>query len=341
MELFANFKVFIYLFISALLIALLWLWGIKRKASVISKLWSAANYKRMIDPSLKTRRMWRNIFFLAGVVFLFVALAGPQWGREKIISSASYSQAVIALDVSNSMLAQDFKPSRIESAKMMITMLLSQSLEQRLGLIAFTSQAYLQCPITTDTLALKNLTSGFSTTSVPVQGTSLASALELASQMLSPYAGKKAVVLITDGEDHHPKDIEHAISISRDNQINVIAVGIGNPEGELIPMPSAKGKEYKKDKEGNPVLTKLNEKVLKELAQKTGGVYIRYTGEQKTAGDILDQLELLDKTTDQKLKSFKYKNRYQIFLFISLICLITSILISLRKIEFKGKGKND
>ena len=341
MELFASYKVFIYLFFTALLIAAVLFLGKKRKNKIINLLFSAANYKRLVDASLKTRRKLRTIFFLIGLFFLFIALAGPQWGREKIEASAVYSQAVIALDVSNSMLAQDFKPNRLESAKIMINMLLSQSLQQRLGLVAFTSKAYLQCPITTDTLALKSLTSTFSTTSVPVQGTSLAEALELSAQMLSPYSGSKAVVLITDGEDHYPKDIQHAVSVARDNQIRVIAVGVGNAEGELIPIQSANGKEYKKDKNGNPVLTKLNEKVLKDLAQQTGGVYIRYNGEQKTATDILDQLDQLDKTTNKTLKLFKYKNRYQIALIFALICLVAAILIPLRKVDFKKKGKNE
>lgn len=340
MELFANLKVFIYLFFTALLIALLWLLGIKRKNKIINFLWSKENYKLLIDPSLKIRRKIKNFFFLLGLFFLFIALAGPQWGREKITAAATYSQAVIALDVSNSMLAQDFKPNRLESAKIMINMLLSQSSEQRLGLIAFTSKAYLQCPITTDTLALKSLTSSFSTENIPVQGTSLSAALELAAQMLAPYSGKKAIVLLTDGEDHFPQDLQHAASVAREHEINVIAVGIGKPEGELIPIKTAQGKEYKKDKQGNPILTKLNEQVLKDLAQQTGGVYIRYSGELKTANDVLDQLEQLDKTTDQKTKLFKYKNRYQISLFIALLFLITSILITLRKVEFRKRDKN-
>ena len=340
MELFANLKVFIYLFFTAMIVAVLWLFGIRRKNKIINLLWSKVNYKRLIDPTLAVRRKIKNILFLLGLFFLFVALAGPQWGREKIIASATYSQAVIAVDVSNSMLAQDFKPNRLESAKIMINMLLSQSAQQRLGLIAFTSKAYLQCPITTDTVALKNLASSFSTQSVPYQGTSISSALELSSQMLAPYSGKKAVVLLSDGEDHFPQDIQHAVSVARENEINVIAVGIGNPEGELIPIQTAQGKEYKKDKEGNPVLTKLNEKVLKELAHQTGGVYIRYNGEQKTATNILDQLAQLDKTTDQTTKLFKYKNRYQIALAMALFFLIASILISLRKVEFKEKEKN-
>ena len=341
MELFANFKVFIYLFFTALIICFLWFLGVKRKEKIINLLWSKANYKRLVPAELAKRRKLRAIFFLLGLLFLFIALAGPQWGREKILAQATYSQAVIALDVSNSMLAQDFKPNRLESAKIMITMLLSQSLEERLGLIAFTSKAYLQCPVTTDTLALKSLTSTFSTNSVPVQGTSLAAPIELAAQMLGVYSGKKAIVLITDGEDHFPQDIENAVSLARENEIRVIAVGIGNPEGELIPIQTASGKEYKKDKSGNPVLTKLNENSLKELAQKTGGVYIRYNGEQQTSAAILEQLEQLDKTTDQKLKLFKYKNRYQIALCFALVFLITSILIALRKVEFKNRGKNE
>ncbi len=341
MELFANFKVFIYLLITALIIIFVLIFAGKRKNKIINLLWSVSNYKRLTSPSITTRRRLKTLFFLLGLLFLFIALAGPQWGREKIEATASYSQAVIAFDVSNSMLAQDFKPNRLESAKIMINMVLSQSFQQRFGLIAFTSLAYLQCPVTTDTTALKSLTNSFSTKSVPVQGTSLSAALELTATMLSPYSGKKAVVLITDGEDHFPQDIQHAVSIARDNQIRVIAVGVGNPEGELIPIQGPKGKEYKKDKNGNLVLTKLNEQTLKEIASQTGGVYIRYTNEQKTASDILDQLEQLDKTTDQKLKLYKYKNRYQIALVLALIFLITSILITSRKVEFKKKGKNE
>ena len=340
MELFANLKIFIYLFFTAVFLAVFWLLGIKRKNKIVNILWSKVNYKHLIDPTLNIRRKIKNILFIIGLFFLFIALAGPQWGREKIVASATYSQAVIAVDVSNSMLAQDFKPNRLESAKIMINMLLSQTSQQRFGLVAFTSKAYLQCPITTDTLALKNLASSFSTQSIPYQGTSISAALELASQMLAPYSGKKAVILLSDGEDHFPQDIQHAVSVARDNEINIIAVGVGNPEGELIPIQTPQGKEYKKDRQGNPVLTKLNEKVLKDLAQQTGGVYIRYNGEQKTATSILDQLEQLDKTTDQTTKLFKYKNRYQIALVISLIFLIASILISLRKVEFKEREKN-
>lgn len=339
MELFANLKVFVYLFLTALIITFVLIFASKRKSKIINLLWSKANYKRLIPQNIKIRRRLKTIFFLLGLFFLFIALAGPQWGREKVEATTVYSQAIIALDVSNSMLAQDFKPNRLESAKIMINMVLSQSFQQRLGLIAFTSKAYLQCPVTTDTMALKNLTNSFSTKSVPVQGTSLSDALELAAKMLSPYNGRKALVLISDGEDHFPQDIQHAVSVARDNQIRVITVGVGNPEGELIPIQGAKGKEYKKDRNGNLVLTKLNEKGLKEIAAQTGGVYIRYTSEQKTASDILDQLEDLDKTTDQKLKLYKYKNRYQIALVISLIFLIISILITLRKVEFKKKGK--
>ena len=141
MELFADLKVFVYLFFTALIVWFLWFLGIKRKNKVINTLFSKDNYKNLVDASLKIRRRWQNILFLLGVFLLFIALAGPQWGREKIIAQASYSQAVIALDVSNSMLAQDFKPNRLESAKIMINMLLSQIVTQRLGLVAFTSNA--------------------------------------------------------------------------------------------------------------------------------------------------------------------------------------------------------
>lgn len=333
MELFADNIVFFYLIIAAFLVAVFWRAGLKRKQNVIKLLFSPENYKNLIPAVLQRRRKISDILFLSGLFFLFIAWAGPQWGREKLNVISNFSQAVIAVDVSSSMLADDVKPSRLASAKTMVTMLINDMLNERLGIIAFTSRAYLQCPITTDITALKTLASSLSVDMLPVQGTALAPALKLASQMLSPYSGKKALVMVSDGEDHEPQDVEEAVKTALENNIKIIAIGIGSEEGGLIPVNTTAGKSFKKDKEGKTVLTRLDEKALIALASATGGAYIKYTTAQQVSEEVAMQLASLDKSSSQGIKRAGYKNRYQIPLFIGFVLILSSILIPLRKVE--------
>jgi len=333
MQLFAAPGVFIYLIISAIAVALLWLYGKSRRNKAIKTLFSAQNYANLVPQETARRRKIKEILFLSGVFFLFIALACPQWGREKVTSQMNYSQTIIALDVSNSMAARDVKPDRLDAAKTALSMLIDGFSDERVGIIAFTSRAFLQCPITTDISALQGLLSALNFNSLPVQGTSLASAVSLSSQMLAPYPGKKALVLVSDGEDHQPQDLQNAVKIARDNNIKIVAVGIGTKEGDLIPVVTSSGSGYKKDRDGKPVLTKLEDSSLMSLASATGGVYIKYNSAQQTSDDISAQLAALDKVAGNITGGFVYKNRYQIPLFAGILLILSSILIPLRKVK--------
>lgn len=331
MELFANIKIFFYLIATAFVIAFLWRIGFSRRQAVLKMLFSQSNLALLTPPEMKARRRLKDILFLSGVVLLFIALAGLQWGKEKRESVANYSQAIIALDVSLSMQAEDFKPNRLENAKTMLKMLLDDITQERLGLIAFTSQAYMICPITTDLNALKTLSEQLKTNMLPVEGTALSPTIQLASRMLSPYSGIKALVIVTDGEDHNPKDIEAALSVAREAGIKIITVGIGTEEGELIPIKTAKGTEYKKDKSGKTVITKLDEKSLINLASQTGGAYIKYTSAQQVADNIANQLRVLDKSLTKTTDTVIYKNRYQIPLALAIILIAGALCVPIRK----------
>jgi len=149
--------------------------------------------------------------------------------------------------------------------------------------------------------------------------------------MLSPYAGIKALVLITDGEDHNPKDIEETLTTAREAGIRIITVGIGTEEGELIPIKTDKGTEYKKDKDGKTVLTKLDENSLINLASKTGGAYIKYTNAQQVADDIANQLHTLDKNLTKTTDTVIYKSRYQIPLALAIILIMGALCLPVRK----------
>ena len=362
MKLFNNPSVFIYMLLAAAAIAVLWYLGFLRADKIRRVLFSAENYNKLIPAELKVRRKIRDISFLSGLFFFFVALATPQWGRIRTEVEASYSQAVLAVDVSLSMNAEDADPSkysipqaarssmafkslsRINMAKKMLQMLIDNFTTERVGIIAFTSQAYMQSPITTDISALKTLAKGLRVNMIPARGTALAPAVVLASKMLAPYPGTKALVLITDGEDHKPEDLQSALKTARDNEIKIIAVGIGNPEGSLIPergggnaltalTKNGRITGYKKDKEGKTVLSKLDENSLINLASATGGAYIRFTTAQQTAEEIYRQMSMLDKSTSLVNGNILYVNRYQIPLFIGFVLVLCSILIPLRKVK--------
>lgn len=323
MNLFATPVYLIYLLPALAGILCVWWLGRKLKNHFIRALFGQAAFEKL-TAHLRPDSLWRMVLLPGAVVFLFIALAGPQWGIEIIPTEGQFSQAVIAVDVSASMRAQDLKPNRLANAKQMLQLLINQLKDERLGIIAFTSQAFIQCPITTDANALDYFVSALEPDMLPVPGTSLSAAVGLAARMLAKYPGHKALILLTDGEDHEPEELKKARQIAVENNIRIIAIGIGTEEGAIIPSRlDANGHvlDYKKDKEGKTVVSKLDEKTLVELAKATGGVYVAYTSPAQVAGQIETSLRGLDKSTSKIAANRVYKNRYAIPLTLAIICL--------------------
>lgn len=341
MELFAK-PVFLLYALPVVLVALVIGWLSQRLLRhYLRQLFGLAAYTQLTN-HLRPVSRWKNTLLLGCIFFLFVALAGPQWGVEITQAQGNFAQAVIAVDVSASMRAQDAKPSRLENAKRMLQMLISQLKEERIGIIAFTSKAFIQCPITTDTDALNYFVSILQPDMLPVAGTSLAAPVELANHMLSAYPGKKALILLTDGEDHSAQELKQAQTLAQQNGLRIIAVGIGSTEGTLIPLRSddqGNVLEYKKDKAGKTVVSKLDETSLAQLAQATGGVYIAYTTPAQVARQIDNALVDLDKTTASTGRHVLYKNRYALALTLALMCLILYVLWPGGRKKETKKGK--
>ena len=328
MELFAR-PVYLLCFLPAAALTALVCWaGRKLKERAVNALFGRAAYAKL-TAHLRPVSAWRTALFFLAEFFLFAALAGPQWGTEIIEAQGAFAQTVIAVDVSASMRARDLRPDRLDNAKNMLRMLVNNLKEERVGIIAFTSQAFIQCPITTDDDALQYFISALRPDMLPVNGTSLAAPVSLAAKMLAKYPGQKALILLTDGEDHSPKDLETAQQTAAKYGVRVIAIGIGTKEGTLIPARTdAAGNvsEYKKDKQGNTVVSKLDEKPLVELAQATDGVYISYTSPAQVAARVEESLRGLDKTLSSAVKRAAYKNRYQIPLLLAMLCLAAYLL---------------
>ena len=321
------------IFLLYALIALAGMWGVFWLGRKLTQRYTYALFGpqayTQLTAHLKPISRWKNTCLAGCVLGIFLALAGPQWGIEITQAQGSFAQTVIAVDVSASMRAQDVKPDRLSNAKRMLQMLVTHLKEERIGIIAFTSKAFIQCPITTDTDALNYFISSLQPDMLPVAGTSLAAPVELAARMLSAYPGQKALILLTDGEDHTPQELQQAQTLAQQNGIRIITVGIGSTQGALIPARTdANGTvvEYKKDKSGKTVVSKLDENSLAQLAKATGGVYIAYTTPAQVAQQIGQALAGLDKSTTSAGRHVVYKNRYTVALTLALLCLALYLL---------------
>jgi len=236
---------------------------------------------------------------------------------------------VIALDVSKSMLAEDNKPNRLEVAKQLVNKLMNQLKNDRIGLVLFAGRAYLQMPLTTDHGAAKMYVQNAGPEAVPTQGTMLSEALRLSNSAFKSNDKKyKAVILITDGEDHDPASMQIAQELAG-NAIMINTVGIGSPEG--APLIDLATGTYKKDPQGNTVISRLNEVILQQLAQTTKGVYVRLTDPEQAVNVILQQLGTIEKTALEDSAFKDYKSFFQWFLAAAILFLLIEFFLPERK----------
>ncbi len=294
-----------------------------------------------------TKPLIRFILFLFAFSLLVIGWANPQIGTRLEEVKREGIDLIIALDVSNSMKAEDIRPNRLERAKQSISRLIDQLENDRIGIIIFAGQAYVQLPITSDYAAAKLFLSTIDTDIIPTQGTAIGAAIDLAAKS---YAGQdnkhKALVIITDGENHEDDALEAAKKANEEGII-IHTIGFGSPDGAPIPVYRNGAQiDFIKDNEGNTVLTKLNEITLEQIAEAGKGQYIRATNNDDGLSRILGQIAGMEKKTFAVKQFTGYEDRFQYFLIAALSLLVISSLISdrrnprLDKIDLFGeKGK--
>ncbi len=280
-------------------------WSQIRRKRVTDAMGRAATLIRSADPS-PARRAARARLRLGALAMIFLSLAGPQFGVELVETRSDVRQAVIAVDVSLSMMAQDIKPNRLERAKASLSLLIDQLKDERVGVVAFAGEAQIICPLTLDTDAAKELLGALEVGAVPTPGTSVGAALRTATAMLGRYPGGKAVILLTDGEDHRSKPLEAAKEAAASG-VRVFTVGIGTPEGE--PIPSEAG-VYHKDGKGSTVVSRLDESTLGQIARETGGAYYRTTPGTDEIADIAKRVRELDAANGVSGSANLWRDRY-------------------------------
>ena len=267
------------------------------------------------------------IAFLSGVILI----ARPQFGSKIEDVKKQGVEVIIALDVSNSMLAEDIQPDRLTRAKQAISRLVDDLENDKIGLIVFAGDAYIQIPITTDYISAKMFLSSISPNMVPKQGTAIGAAINLGVRSFSPGEGKsKAMIIITDGENHEDDPVKAAEDASKAG-IVIHTVGIGSSNGVPIPVVVNGKKDYLKDRDGNIVVTKLDEDILKKIALSTNGNYVRASNSNIGLDEIYDQIKKMKKQDLESTMYTEYNDQFQIFAAIAFLFLIADFMIMERK----------
>lgn len=284
----------------------------------------ATHRKFMVNGYASWRVVTKTIFMVLALVFLIIALMRPQWGKREQNVVQEGRDLVILLDISRSMRSEDFKPSRLEAAKMKLQTLLARMESERVALILFSGAAFVQCPFTADKAAFKMFLEQVSVEAIASGTTSFDKALLKACELFAPYKERKnkLVLLVTDGEDFS-RDLSFIKKQAKSLNIKLLALGIGSPEGAPIPMIDTIGRSigYEQNTDGSVALSKLNEPLLKKMTQELSGHYVRATPHD---GDIDKLISIVssyekEKTDDRSLTMFE--EHYHYFLLGSAACL--------------------
>ena len=263
---------------------------------------------------------------------MIIGIVNPQSGTKLEEVKRKGADLMICLDVSNSMKAEDLKPNRLEKAKQSISKLVDKLEGDRIGIIVFGGEAYVQLPITTDYAAAKLFLESINTEMIPTQGTAIGAAIDLAVESFGKDEGKnKAILIITDGENHEDNAVKAAESAA-EKGITIHAIGMGSVDGAPIPIYKNNVREgFRKDKEGNTVITKLDEKTLQEIATAGNGIFVRATNADAGLNYVLDAIGKLEKKEFESKMYSDYEDRFQWFIAAAFILLLIETFLTERK----------
>lgn len=277
-------------------------------------------------------KMW---LMLAALALLIVTLARPQFGTKVDTRKRQGIEAIIAMDVSNSMLAQDVTPSRLDKAKMLVSSIVDKMTDDKIGLIVYAGEAYTQLPITSDYVSAKMFLETISPSMITTQGTDIKQAIDLAMKSFTPNQDvSKAIFVITDGEDNEGGAAEMA-KAAAEKGIKVYVLGVGSPQGSPIPIPGKSG--YMVDNEGNVVVSKLNEQMCREIAAAGNGAYIYVDNSSSAQEELSGYVDKLAKKDMESVIYSEYDEQFQAVALLALLLLVIDLVIMERKNPlFKG-----
>ena len=274
-------------------------------------------------PDVKFWLMWSA---LAMIIFM---LARPQFGSKMETVKRQGVETVVALDISNSMLAQDVTPSRLEKSKKLISRLVETFNNDKVAMIVFAGEAFAQLPITSDYISAKMFLESISPSLIATQGTDIRGAIDLAMKSFTPNEGVgRAIVLITDGENHEGGAVE-AAKAAAEKGVRVFVLGVGSPDGSPIPVEGTN--EFRRDKDGNVVVTRLNEEMCREIAQAGNGMYVRVDNTNNAEKALNAEINKLAKADVETQVFTEFDEQFQVLAWLALLLLAAELMILNRK----------
>ncbi len=310
----------------------LFFWVLYRKRAALREFGNPSLLRQLMPLESPYKPAAKFFLLVLGFTVLVVAVANPQIGTKFEEVKRAGVDIIIALDVSLSMKAEDIKPNRLESAKQEISQMLDKLQNDRVGLIVFAGESYLQLPLTTDYSAARMILSTIDVDAVPVPGTAIGSAIRLAMKSFVTGEQKhKVIVLITDGENHEDDAIA-AAKDARDQGVVIHTIGMGSPDGAPIPVyQDGRMVGYKRDENGSTVVTKLDEQALTQIAEAGGGRFIRASNQQNELDAVMKEVESMEKKEFGAKVFTDFEDRFQVFLLAAFVVLVLEFFVSERK----------
>jgi Ca-activated chloride channel homolog len=313
------------------LVFLFWL-SLRLKKKALKQFGDYNIIAQLMPDVSNARTILKFILTLLALIVLIFTISGPQFGSKLREEKRKGIEIIIAIDVSNSMLAQDIQPNRLERAKQAVSKMVDKLQNDKIGLVVFAGKAYTQLPITTDYVSAKMFLSSINTNIVAVQGTDIGAAIDLAAKSFGPQEDmKKVIVILTDGENHEDAPVE-AASKAAEKGIIIHTIGIGLPQGAPIPVSeNVNQQNFRKDNSGSVIISRLDETTLQQIASAGKGEYIRNNNSQLGLDLLFDKINKLDKKEIDAKVYTDYDDQFQYLAIIALIILFIDTFILERK----------
>ena len=323
---------YLYLLILVPLNALLLLWAARRKRADVARLGTPALIAALSSGISTAARRWKTLLWFVALVLLIVAIARPRWGTQVQVTAQQGVQVMVALDVSSSMLAEDIKPNRLARAKLTVEELMDRLGGNEIGLVPFAGAAFVQFPLTGDFNTARSFLNAAGPQSISRPGTALEEALRVALDgFADEIASNRVILLLTDGEGHEG-DPQAAAQAAAEAGVTIYAIGFGSPAGEPIPVRDESGAllGYKKDAQGDTVLSRLDETTLQQIVDATGGRYFRASAGGDEIGAISGAIAALDTGETESQFETHGVERFEWFAGLALLALTAEFLIGAR-----------
>ncbi len=316
-------------------------WAFWRKSALLRRFAETEMLRRMVAGTSTARQILKMALLLAAIGFLVLGLTRPQWGTKMEMMKRRGLDVVVAVDVSLSMEAEDIKPSRMARCKQEVERFVDELAGDRVALVAFAGEAYLECPLTSDYGAFRIFLDVLDPSLIPVPGTDLGAAIETSLKAFDQNDRKyRVLVLLTDGEDHSGRAEKAAEEAARQG-VTIYTVGIGSATGVPIPITGPDGQvEYKKDSQGNIVMTRMDPELLEKIALTTDGKFYHAEQGHFELQDVLKQINARKKRELDSERFTRYEERFQYPLAMAVLLLVAEMLISdrrRRKRDWKGR----